>query len=48
MDLKFSLKQLYEFEDDVKGFLQPFNVKDVNDISKNALKSVHKDPLVSC
>ena len=46
MDLKFSLKQLYEFEDDVKGFLQPFNVKDVNDISKNALKSVHKDPLV--
>ena len=46
MDLKFSLKQLYEFEDDVKGFLQPFNVKDVNDLSKNALKSVHKDPLV--
>ena len=46
MDLKFSLKQLYEFEDDVKGFLQPFHVKDVNDISKSTLKSVHKDPLV--
>jgi hypothetical protein len=46
MDLKFSLNQLYEFEDDVKGLLQPFHVKDVNNISKSTLKSVHKDPLV--
>ena len=29
----------------MKGFLQPFHVKDVDDISKNALKLVHKDPL---
>ena len=46
MDLKFNLHQLHEFEDCVKGFLRSINVKDVNDISKNCLKQIHKDPLV--
>ena len=46
MDLKFSLKQLYEFEDDLNGFVQSFNVKDVGEISTNTLKPVKKDPLV--
>ena len=46
MDLKFNLQQLHEFEDCVKGFLRSINVKDVDDISKNCLKQIHKDPLV--
>jgi hypothetical protein len=46
MDLKFNLKQLHEFEDGMKEFLRSVHVKDVNDISKSTLKSVHKDPLV--
>ena len=46
MDLNFNLKQLYEFEDDMKEFLQLFHVKDVDDISSSTLKPVKKDSLV--
>ena len=45
MDLKFNLKQLYEFEDDMKEFLQLFHVKDVDDISTSTLKLEKKDSL---
>ena len=46
MGLKFSLKQLHEFEDCVKGFLQSVNVMDVDDIIETSLKQINKDPLI--
>ena len=46
MDLKFSLKHLHDFEDDLKGLLESVRVKDVIDISKSTLKSFTREPLI--
>ena len=47
MDLKFNLKSLHRFENDLKLLLHTINVKDITDLNKAALNRSNKENVVS-
>ena len=47
MDLKFNLKSLHRFENDLKLLLHMINVQDLNDVQKAVLNRSNKENLIS-